>query len=464
MTPGQGQRREAILRAATERFGRDGYEHTKWADIAADVGVGPTALYHYFESKQHCLYVIMDEAIEHFRARFIALTARRGPGRGAAGGAAGLLRPLRAGGAAQPRCSSPSRACSRPARARRARSRPARPRGRARAISSSPGRASSPARCAGRDPGDRPADAHACGPRPLQQHLAVVPAERDRRPDRRARLLQRAHARHDRRRPRRADPTEGWRHDVLRAVLRAPSTGPTPTASLELVADDVEFSIQWATGEDRKSSQFLGGLEELRGFIDAGDTTGWAHHVVCSGDQATSSSRSARRAGTTAASASAPSSPSRSSTPTAACAATWSPARPRWSSHRCSAAEFIPVADGLIAGTAAEPRLIGSRVPSLRHGHLPAPGAPARAARPSDVRERRLARAGRCGPGRSSASRRSRRRTSADEASSPTASATSSCRARCASRRASPRPTRARLRIGMPMELTLDPGARRRRR
>jgi len=23
-------------------------------DIAADVGVGPTALYHYFESKQHC--------------------------------------------------------------------------------------------------------------------------------------------------------------------------------------------------------------------------------------------------------------------------------------------------------------------------------------------------------------------------------------------------------------------------
>jgi AcrR family transcriptional regulator len=75
MTPGQGQRRHEILRAATERFGRDGYEDTKWAHIAADVGVGPTALYHYFESKQHCLYEILGEAIEHFQARFRTLTA-----------------------------------------------------------------------------------------------------------------------------------------------------------------------------------------------------------------------------------------------------------------------------------------------------------------------------------------------------------------------------------------------------
>jgi AcrR family transcriptional regulator len=70
-----GAKRAAILAAATERFGRDGYEHTKWADIAHDVGVGPTALYHYFESKQHCLYVLIDEAVDDFRRRFIALTA-----------------------------------------------------------------------------------------------------------------------------------------------------------------------------------------------------------------------------------------------------------------------------------------------------------------------------------------------------------------------------------------------------
>jgi AcrR family transcriptional regulator len=67
-------KRAEILAAATERFGRDGYEDTKWADIAADVGVGPTALYHYFESKQHCLYVIMDQALAGFHDRFEALT------------------------------------------------------------------------------------------------------------------------------------------------------------------------------------------------------------------------------------------------------------------------------------------------------------------------------------------------------------------------------------------------------
>jgi len=59
--------------------------------------------------------------------------------------------------------------------------------------------------------------------------------------------------------------------------------GPDPHSSLDLVADDVEFSIQWASGADRRSSQFVGGRAELRGFIDAGDTDGWAHHVVWSG-------------------------------------------------------------------------------------------------------------------------------------------------------------------------------------
>jgi AcrR family transcriptional regulator len=71
---GDGAKRNDILAAATERFGRDGYEDTKWADIAADIGVGPTALYHYFESKQHCLYVIMDQALAGFHGRFEALT------------------------------------------------------------------------------------------------------------------------------------------------------------------------------------------------------------------------------------------------------------------------------------------------------------------------------------------------------------------------------------------------------
>lgn len=59
--------------------------------------------------------------------------------------------------------------------------------------------------------------------------------------------------------------------------------GPDPYRSLELVAEDVEFSIQWAADASRKSSQFLGGMKELRGFINAGDMDGWAHYVVHSG-------------------------------------------------------------------------------------------------------------------------------------------------------------------------------------
>jgi hypothetical protein len=59
--------------------------------------------------------------------------------------------------------------------------------------------------------------------------------------------------------------------------------GPLPHSSLELVAEDLEFSIQWASDTSRKSSQFTGGREELRGFIDAGDTEGWAHYVMHTG-------------------------------------------------------------------------------------------------------------------------------------------------------------------------------------
>jgi len=57
-------KRADILRVATAIFGRDGFEHSKWADVAAEVGIGSTALYHYFESKLHCLYVIMADALE----------------------------------------------------------------------------------------------------------------------------------------------------------------------------------------------------------------------------------------------------------------------------------------------------------------------------------------------------------------------------------------------------------------
>ena len=71
-------KRHEILARAVEHFGRRGYEFTKWADIAADVGLGSTALYHYFESKLHCLYEIEAEALDAEYARLDRLTAERG--------------------------------------------------------------------------------------------------------------------------------------------------------------------------------------------------------------------------------------------------------------------------------------------------------------------------------------------------------------------------------------------------
>ena len=63
-------KREEILATATDHFGKQGYEYSKWADIAEAVGVGSTALYHYFESKLHCLYEIQADALEADREKF----------------------------------------------------------------------------------------------------------------------------------------------------------------------------------------------------------------------------------------------------------------------------------------------------------------------------------------------------------------------------------------------------------
>jgi AcrR family transcriptional regulator len=63
-------KREDIINTAIEYFGRDGYEHTKWADVAKAVGIGSTALYHYFESKLHCLYEIQALAVQADREKF----------------------------------------------------------------------------------------------------------------------------------------------------------------------------------------------------------------------------------------------------------------------------------------------------------------------------------------------------------------------------------------------------------
>jgi AcrR family transcriptional regulator len=68
-------KKEQILDVAIDSFGRYGYEETKWADVAAAVDIGSTALYHYFESKQHCLFEIMAKTVGDYRARFDTIVA-----------------------------------------------------------------------------------------------------------------------------------------------------------------------------------------------------------------------------------------------------------------------------------------------------------------------------------------------------------------------------------------------------
>lgn len=60
--PGKGaQTRQAILDAAIDRFGRDGFRSTSVADIARDAGVGGTVTYAYFPNKEALFLAALDE-------------------------------------------------------------------------------------------------------------------------------------------------------------------------------------------------------------------------------------------------------------------------------------------------------------------------------------------------------------------------------------------------------------------
>lgn len=72
---GPRSKRKDILQAAVDNFGRVGYEHTKWATIAKEVGIGQTALYHYFESKAHCLLTIMSAELARNNEAFTRAVA-----------------------------------------------------------------------------------------------------------------------------------------------------------------------------------------------------------------------------------------------------------------------------------------------------------------------------------------------------------------------------------------------------
>src|SRR5437588_6406723 len=56
-----GDKREAIMRAATKVFARNGYFNSKVADIARAAGVADGTVYLYFKSKEEVLHSIFDQ-------------------------------------------------------------------------------------------------------------------------------------------------------------------------------------------------------------------------------------------------------------------------------------------------------------------------------------------------------------------------------------------------------------------
>ncbi len=62
--PPVADKREAILRAATRVFARNGYFNSKVADIAKAAGVADGTVYLYFKSKEEILHSIFDRSVE----------------------------------------------------------------------------------------------------------------------------------------------------------------------------------------------------------------------------------------------------------------------------------------------------------------------------------------------------------------------------------------------------------------
>lgn len=75
MSPAAGARRgrpghdqDAVLRTAVDLFNRQGYEGTSMGDIAAELGLVKSALYHHVPGKEHLLAAALDEALDELTA------------------------------------------------------------------------------------------------------------------------------------------------------------------------------------------------------------------------------------------------------------------------------------------------------------------------------------------------------------------------------------------------------------
>ncbi len=72
-----GYDRAAVLRRAVELFNERGYDRVSVGDLARDLGVSKSAIYHHVPSKEHLLAAALDEALDGLSAVVEAALARR---------------------------------------------------------------------------------------------------------------------------------------------------------------------------------------------------------------------------------------------------------------------------------------------------------------------------------------------------------------------------------------------------
>jgi AcrR family transcriptional regulator len=71
--PGHDQ--ESVLRVAIELFNQQGYDATSMGDLARELGLTKSAIYHHVPSKEHLLESALDEALGELTAALDAVAA-----------------------------------------------------------------------------------------------------------------------------------------------------------------------------------------------------------------------------------------------------------------------------------------------------------------------------------------------------------------------------------------------------
>ncbi|MCF6379952.1 TetR/AcrR family transcriptional regulator [Nocardioides KLBMP 9356] len=74
--PGHDQ--QSVLRVAVELFNRQGYDATSMGDLARELGLTKSAIYHHVPSKEHLLESAVDEALDALTASLDEVGATTG--------------------------------------------------------------------------------------------------------------------------------------------------------------------------------------------------------------------------------------------------------------------------------------------------------------------------------------------------------------------------------------------------